>query len=55
MFSLDLIFLMLVGTSFDTGTEVRVARIDGATAVVESAGDRPATDGSGAPGAPAGL
>jgi membrane protein implicated in regulation of membrane protease activity len=55
MFSLDLIFLMLVGTSFDTGTEVRVARIDGATAVVEAAGDRPATDGSGAPGAPAGI
>jgi membrane protein implicated in regulation of membrane protease activity len=42
------------GAAFATGTEVRVARIDGATAVV-SAADRPATDGSGAPGAPAPL
>ncbi|MET0435713.1 MAG: NfeD family protein [Cellulomonas sp.] len=46
---------LVVGTSFDAGTEVRVARIDGATAVVEAVGDRPATDGSGAPGAPAGI
>lgn len=40
--------------AFPTGAEVRVARIDGATAVVAAA-DRPATDGPGAPGAPAPL
>jgi membrane protein implicated in regulation of membrane protease activity len=43
------------GESFPAGAEVRVARIDGATAVIAAA-DRPATaGGSGPPGAPAGI
>ena len=42
------------GATFPTGAEVRVARIDGATAVVAPA-DLPAADGTGAPGAPAPL
>ncbi|GIG35620.1 NfeD family protein [Cellulomonas pakistanensis] len=46
---------LVVGASFDTGAVVRVARIDGATAVVESAGDRPVVEDPGAPGAPAGI
>jgi membrane protein implicated in regulation of membrane protease activity len=42
------------GATFPTGAEVRVARIDGATAVVAAA-DRIAGDGPGGPGAPAPL
>jgi len=46
---------LVVGDAFDTGVHVRVARIDGATAVVEAVRDRPAATGSDAPGAPAGI
>lgn len=42
------------GVSFPAGAEVRVTRIDGATAVVEAAAN-PAAPGSDAPGTPAGL